>query len=128
MRHLSGRTKLDGFSEEIVLLDDQRPYLEGVNELLGQIAARGIHVKRMAAQDIPANAGLRGVPLLIVASPEGRVVYAGGYGNHSDQDVAIMQKSRAGETVAALPLLGCVVGKRFRQKADPFYLKYGFGN
>lgn len=128
MRHLMSRPKFDGFTEQLVLVDDQEPPLAGSSELISQLEVRGFSPKRVAVRDIPPGVGLRGVPLLVIASPEGRIAYIGGYGSRGDQDVSIMQKVRSGATASALPIVGCAVGRSLRRSVDPFHLKYTHEN
>jgi len=124
MRHLVSRPKFDGVTEQVVLVDDQEPLLPGSSELISQLKVRGFLPKRVAVRDIPPSVGLRGVPLLVIASPEDRIAYIGGYGDHSDQDVSIMQKVRSGASASPLPIVGCAVGRSLRRSVDPFHLKY----
>lgn len=62
--------------------------------------------------------GIEAAPSLIVVDPTGRVLYAGGYTDRkqgpSIDDLRIMQASRDGASVAALPLFGCAVSERLK--------------
>jgi hypothetical protein len=60
----------------------------------------------------------------VVAAPDGRAVYMGGYGAASDQDEEILRQVRAGGEPAALPILGCALSAHLRRQSDPFGLKY----
>jgi hypothetical protein len=124
MRHILSRPQFDGFTEQLVLVDDHEAPLPDSDDLIQQLRARGFASRRVEVRDIPEGVGLRGVPLLVVASPEGHIAYIGGYGNHSDQDANIMQKVRSGAVASALPIVGCAVGRSLRSRVDPFHLKY----
>jgi hypothetical protein len=101
-----------------------KPYLPGSDALLTKLAQQGFAVFHLAAKDISQDVGLRGVPLLIFASPENKIFYMAGYGSFGDQDTKILQQIRAGQRPKGLPVVGCAVGSQVRSKADPFRLKY----
>ena len=134
MKHLLARGRMTGAEEQIILvsgLEAGRPdasgsgsYLPEGHALLAALEQNGFPVRRVAIRDVPQQAGLRGVPLLIITDPSGSVAYIGGYGSRNDQDAQIFQSIRSGRRPAALPLLGCAVGARLQQASDPFHLKY----
>lgn len=124
MRHLLERPRLDHVDEQILVIDDDSPYLPESSGLLQRLRQQGFSVTHIAAKDIPGNVELRGVPLLLFVSPEGHLRYAGGYGSHYDQDLPILRQIRSGKSPRPLTLLGCAVGNRLKRKADPFRLKY----
>ncbi len=124
MQHLLARPPLDGAVEQIVLIDQGEPYLDGSEDLLKSLSARGFRISHRLSKEIPQQFGLRGVPLLIVATPLGKVAYLGGYGLREDQDTAVFERVRTGQEPPKLPVLGCAVGRQLRRSADPFHLKY----
>jgi len=115
---------MDGVVEEIVIVDGQEPYLPGSAELLTRLAKEGFAVNHIEAASLPPAAGLRGVPLLVLAGPEGSVRYSGGYGGNGDQDAVLLREIEAGHEIKPLAVVGCAVGSRLRRSADPFHLKY----
>jgi hypothetical protein len=127
LRHLLERRPLNGVAEQILLVDGlagSEQDLPGTSTLLDQLQHIGFAVRHIAAQDIPREYGLRGVPLLLVVSPRHQIAYLGGYGTHGDQDLRILSDLRSGHAAKVLPVLGCAVGSHLRQQADPFHLKY----
>jgi len=124
MKHLLKRHLLEGVSEEIVLVDGPERYLPGSADLVNGLEAEGFRVNHINAQDVPADSGLRGVPLLVFSAPGNNVAYIGGYGATGDGDNAIYDRIRHGNKVEVLPVRGCAIGERIRRKADPFRLKY----
>jgi len=124
MRHLLARDAFDGMQEQILVIDGEENYLPGSGDLLARLDQKGFPIMHIAAKDIPRNAGLRGIPLLIFASPGGKVAYIGGYGSNGDQDGEILRRIRSGQAPKPLAVLGCAIGGRLRRDADPFHLKY----
>jgi hypothetical protein len=124
MRHLLERGPMPGVQEEVVVVDGGEPYLDGSAGLMAGLAQAGFAVSHLAAAEVPADAGLHGVPLLVVAKPGRSVVYVGGYGAGGDQDGAIVRALRADQKATPLAVVGCAVGARVRREADPLHLKY----
>jgi len=124
MRHLLQRKEFPGVAEQILLIDGQESYLPGSEQLLTQLAQAGFPIAHLQADDLPPDAGLHGVPVLAIASPNGQVAYVGGYGSAGDQDGAILQQVQMGRAPKPLAILGCALGNRLRRKADPFHIKY----
>ena len=124
MRHLLERPTLRGADEEMLLIESTGAPLPGSEELARALEAHGMGVQRLDASEIPARFGLRGVPLLMIASPTGEVVYLGGYGPHEDQDEPLFERALAGRPTRALPIVGCAAGRAVMRQADPLGLKY----
>jgi hypothetical protein len=124
MRHLLQRHPMPGVTEQVLLVEDPEGDLKGTSELIRGLTDQNFAITRISAKDIPKQTGLRGVPMLVVASPENKVVYMGGYGSHEDQDGAVLKNVRTGKAANALPILGCAIGSRIRRQSDPFRLKY----
>lgn len=124
MRHLLERHPSDGIQEQILMVDSEEPELPETGTLLARLRLEGFPVTHIAAINIPADIGLNGLPLLVLASPEKKVAYLGGYGTRGDQDGRIFRQIRSGETPQTLAVIGCAVGSRLRRKVDPLHLKY----
>lgn len=124
MRHLIERRRLDGVVEQVVLVDDAAPYLPESAALVAGLERADFPVRHLAAKALPKEYGIRGVPLLLVVSPAKQVAYAGGYGADYNQDSAVLRQLRSGHAPPAIPILGCAVGRRVRQQADPLGWKY----
>jgi hypothetical protein len=127
MRHILARSPFDEMEEEILMIDGQEYYRPESSGLLESLDRKGFPVTHVSAKDISPDIGLRGVPLLIFAAPNGKIVYMGGYGTAGDQDSAILRQVRSGRATRPLAVLGCAIGSRTRRDADPFRLKYREG-
>lgn len=124
MQHLLKRHPFYGMAEQVLIIDGDEPYLPESNALLAQLRQKGFPVTHIAAKNIPQSTGLYGVPLLVVALPDSKIAYMGGYGNRGDQDGEILQQIRSGQAPRPLAVRGCAIGARLRRTADPFHLKY----
>lgn len=127
MAHLAERGPVPGITEQILLIDiTDGPdlYLPGSRSLLARLQRSGFTVHHLRSSDIPPTTGLRGVPLLLFANPEGHVAYLGGYGPRGDQDTILLADLRSGSSAAPLPVLGCAIGAHLRRTLDPLHLKY----
>ena len=124
MQHLIDRKPLTGVSEQVILLDGPAPDLPTTTNLVASLSAAGFTVSRVKADAVPADAALRGVPLLIFAAPNNTLLYMGGYGPSFDQDSAIFHQLQQKQRVTPLAATGCAVSQRMRRQADPFHIKY----
>jgi hypothetical protein len=124
MRHLLQRRPLDRIREQILMIGGEAPDLPDTADLPARLRLEGYSLTRIAATDIPAEIGLHGLPLLVVASPNKKIAYLGGYGPRGDQDIRIFKQVQSGEVPETFSVLGCAVGATLRRKADPLHLKY----
>lgn len=138
MAHLLARHPLPGVQEQILLIDNSdnpdnpdnsdanpEPYLPGTANLLTRLKDDGFQVTHLPPARIPANSGLHGVPLLLLASSGNtHKIYLGGYGRLNDQDTVLLAALRQGRPTTPLPILGCAVGAHLRRTLDPLHLKY----
>lgn len=124
MRHLLLRRMFSGIDEQIILIDEPEADLPESPALVGALKQQGFRIHRVAGRDIPPSIGLRGVPLLVIASPDSDIAYIGGYGVSGDQDGTLLEQARSKHRPDPLPLLGCAVGARLGRRADPFHLKF----
>lgn len=125
MRNLLTRGPMQGSLEQIIVADGDESYLPGTELLLRQLKEAGFKVTHRGAEDLVRDTGMRGVPLLVIVSPDRTVAYLGGYGVNGDQANIILASAIAGKTDTPLPIFGCAVGQRIRREVDPFGLKYG---
>jgi hypothetical protein len=124
LAHLAARGPLRNVAEQVLVVTGPETELPEAAANLQRVAARGFPVRWIDASAIPPGVGLLGVPLLVAVSPEGQIVYRGGYGEHSDQDTVVLQEVRARLLPTPLPLLGCAIGQHLRDRLDPLHLKY----
>jgi hypothetical protein len=119
MQTMLGRNPLPGAAEELFISDT-----EDASAPVAELTSRGYSVRFVNAKELADRYGVRGVPLFIAVSPEGRIVYAGGAGFRGDQDAVIWDQLRRSENPSRLPVLGCAMGSTLRGLADPFGWKY----
>jgi hypothetical protein len=124
MQHLLERRPLLTASEQVLILDGPAPDLPNTRQLIAKLTEAGFSVRELPSTDVPPEAALRGVPLLIFASPTDQILYMGGYGPAYDQDQSILERIDHQQTVQPLAAIGCAVSRSLRRQADPFHLKY----
>ena len=110
--------------EQVLLVDGPGDDLPGSKALAVKLQEEGFEVTHLAVKDIPEGIGLRGVPLLVIASPENKIAYLGGYGSAEEKDQEIYRQVLSGAQPKGLPIIGCAIGARLHRSADPFHLKY----
>lgn len=90
----------------------------GKVEPSAELTAR-FDVRRITPADLAAY-GVEGAPSLVVVSPDGRVLYAGGYTERKQgpaiEDLRIMASAKKGGTPGALPVFGCAVSDRLKSE------------
>jgi hypothetical protein len=126
MRHLLARY-LANAAEQILVLDPDSPSLAPLPEstaLLAALQQHGFSITHVAADSIPLSLGLHAVPFLVLASPSGEILYAGGYGISGDAGVALLAEAKAGSAPAALAILGCAASSTLQRRTDPLHLKF----
>lgn len=122
-RYLNARGRVDGLEETVLLMD-------AASELEPVVGSSGFAIEFSSATEIEHRFGIKGGPWLLLLNPAGEIVYSGGYvpvRAHAGvrfQDLAIWERCRAGEPVAALPAFGCASSASLREVLDPFHLKY----
>jgi hypothetical protein len=116
--YLAARAPLNNIIEEVLFIGAPDEFTD--REAL---AAAGFRVRTIRAEELQAL-GVKGAPLLIFISPQGEVVYTGGYGAGSYQDASIWSRLQTGALVPPLPVLGCAVGRGLKRQLDPLSWKY----
>lgn len=124
MQHLVKRRPRASMTEQVIVFEAGGPALAGTTELVSALASEGFKVQRLPISAIPTKAELRGVPLLIVVSPDGSILYMGGYGAAYDQDQTILARVQNHQQALPFETVGCAIGRRVQHAADPFHLKY----
>ena len=76
---------------------------------------QGFAVTHIAAEKIPQGIILHGVPLMLFASPENKILYIGRYGDSENQNSQILQQIRSGEA-PQLSVLGASHPKQRRRR------------
>lgn len=95
------------------------------------LVARGFHVELVDELALSDRHGIASVPSLLIARPDGRVVYRGAPQERPQMapiDLALYARARAGESLSPLPIIGCAVSHELQRRLDPLGLKYTGGN
>lgn len=106
--HLVSTSRPEGWSEIVLWVGTAPP---------PDALASSFDLRRVTTSDL-ASYGIEAAPSLIVADPDGRILYAGGYTERKQgpaiEDLTIMQSTRNGKSVASLPLFGCAVSENLK--------------
>lgn len=121
--HLTAAQRPAELDEVVVLVDDEgKPGAED-----RQLAAHGYRVSVITPEALRRDFDLEAAPVLVIARPDGEVVYAGGYTRHKQsdafEDLAILSELRQREDRAALPVFGCPTSDRLARQLDPLGLR-----
>lgn len=89
---------------------------------------RGFAVQEIAREALKERFGIESAPMLLIASPDGIVRYAGGYTLQNQgldyRDVEFLNLIRTGVAVGELPVYGCGVSRELQSYLDPIGVKY----
>ncbi len=120
-KYLIRRGPLQETNENVILLGSLKEQ--------DQLQLRGFKVSHRDARSIASEKAV-GVPFLMIHTPQGNNVYAGGYAkdfireNTPIQDQEILSYLQGGKTPAELPIFGCAVSHRIQSLLDPMGFKY----
>lgn len=121
-KYLLERGPQKDVAENVVILGSMK-------EEEGRLAARGFKVLHRDAREIASEKAV-GVPFLLITSPRGEAVYAGGYTSHTIKektplyDLKILASLQGGKPSEEFPIFGCAVSQRIQSLMDPFSFKY----
>lgn len=120
--HLVARgAQQDGVRERVLLI-------EANDEWRDQLEHVGFEVEAIDAERLAAEVGVDAAPTVVLRRPDGSLAYSGAYAPKRaapPQDVELLARARAGETLEAFPLFGCAVSRELQERSDPLRLKYG---
>ena len=110
--HLVSAPRPAGLHELAVVVDDAgKPGPEDA-----RLRAAGIAVVVVTPEMVHQLYHLEAAPVLAVMTPDGEVVYLGGYNRHKQsaayEDLAIIADLRAHHSARALPVFGCATSER----------------
>ncbi|WP_413558366.1 hypothetical protein [Bdellovibrio sp. HCB209] len=123
MAYLKSRGPEKSVNEEIVLLGRAPANTQ-------DLVAQGFTVRHLNPEEIKEDISKLGVPFLLVTTPKGDTVYAGGYSEKSVQDgspirdLEILGSLQGKGTVQNFPIFGCAISRKLQKLVDPFSLKY----
>jgi hypothetical protein len=112
LAHLTRRVPVAGVRERVlwVTRDGDGP------------AATGFEMEPITAEQLAARHGLEAAPVLVVIDPNGTVRYRGGYTARKQgfaiRDREIIQETLSGAAPPPLPVYGCPVSDRFRERTS----------
>lgn len=121
--HLTEGQRSAELDEAVLLVDDEGE--AGPEDQ--KLAAHGYRVSVITPEVLRRDFDLEAAPVLVIARPDGKVVYAGGYTRHKQsdafEDLAILSELRQREDRAALPVFGCPTSDRLARQLDPLGLR-----
>lgn len=121
-QYLLERGPQSSVEEVVVLLGEMKGEEKRLQE-------RGFQVQPREARELASEKAV-GVPFLLITSPAGDAVYAGGYSHQTlradspVRDLEILDSLRGGKTPQEFPIFGCAVSRRIQSLIDPLSLKY----
>lgn len=119
--HLMAAHRTRGVDELIVFVGDASRWRAAAAEV-------GLPIVEIDADRLWLDYGVQAAPVLAVVSARGQVEYLGGYFDHpaarQPLDADIVKAWQRGTVPAPLPVFGCAVGTRLRERLDPLGLVY----
>jgi hypothetical protein len=120
MTHLVTRRALPDVRERIVLVGHDEAFAKRARNA-------GFGFEEVTAEELALRYRAESAPMLLVASPAGKLLYAGGYADRKRgpdaKDVDVIRGLLGGERVEKLPLFGCAVSKKLQKDLDPLGLR-----
>lgn len=122
LTHLVDRGPRRDLDERVVVVDpeDAAP--------AERARAAGFDVESITRAELFARYKIEAAPLLVVASPAGKVAYVGGYTDRKQslavRDVDLESRLVRGEHVEPLPTFGCAVSTGLQRRVDPLGVRY----
>ena len=120
--HLLNRGVRTDVLENVIIVGDMKEEARRLQE-------KGFQVLAKDARTLASEKAV-GVPFMLVNSPRGDTVYAGGYANGFVKkgtpilDAEIIASVKGGKVASELPIFGCAVSQRIKSLIDPLGLKY----
>ncbi|MBO9666704.1 MAG: hypothetical protein J7501_07800 [Bdellovibrio sp.] len=109
--------------EEIVVLGPMPAQAQALKD-------KGYSLRALKPEEMTDDISHLGVPFLLISTPQGDNVYAGGYSEKSVQDgspirdLEILHSLQGKGTAKSFPIFGCAVSRRLQKVIDPFSIKY----
>ena len=124
--HLSARRARSDVRESVLLVGSDQA-------LVARLTRAGYRVDVLSPRQLREHFAIESAPLLIIAQPDERIAYLGGYTDHKQslpiRDSELIDTVLHGGAVIELPLFGCATSRALQRMLDPFALKYSlFGN
>ena len=120
LKHLLEREPIQDIEEVIVLVGEPEPNRE-------QLQKSKFNFEFLTPEELTRKYNVEAAPLLLVLSPDRAIRYSGGYTSRKQglvmQDLSLIRKTIAGETIPPLPVYGCGVSESIKALTDPLGLK-----
>ncbi|WP_413585119.1 hypothetical protein [Bdellovibrio sp. HCB274] len=123
MENLIQRGPASDVHEEVILLG--KPPIQ-----LQSLIGKGFTVRQMDPNELKEDISKLGVPFLLITTPKGETVYAGGYSEKPVKDggpirdLEILASLQGKGVVKNFPIFGCAVSRKLQKLVDPFSMKY----
>jgi hypothetical protein len=121
--YLKKRGPQSGISEQVLIIGKASAEILSLKD-------QGFPVRVVEAAEIKEDLSRLGVPFLLIATPNGDNVYAGGYSEKSVQDgspvrdLEILESLQGHRVPQSFPIFGCAISRKLQNLVDPFSLKY----
>lgn len=120
--HLFAKNRSSGIKEKLIIVDGDRP------EWAEQAKAHGFSYEVISPDELHSIYNIPAAPIMVVADPLGKVLYAGGYTTRKQgpdiKDLDLIQQVMAKNPVKPIPLFGCAIAEELQKLIDPFGFKY----
>lgn len=120
--HLLATPRPAATRELVVVVDDDGA--AGPED--ARLAAGGFGVEVIRPDELHTRFHLEASPVLVIMTPDDRIVYVGGYNRHKQsaayEDLAILAEVRADRSASSLPVYGCATSERLARALDPLQL------
>ncbi len=120
LNHLLQRDPLSEIEETIVIVGETDAIRESV-------AGSKFAIEWSTPEELKCRYGVDAAPLLVVFDYDGTIRYSGAYTARKQgfpiQDVQLIKRALAGESIQPLPLFGCGVSREMQSLTDPLGLK-----
>ncbi|MEE9336701.1 MAG: hypothetical protein V3U87_01360 [Methylococcaceae bacterium] len=122
IEHIFSDDRAVNIKEKLIIVDNARPEWEKLAK------AKGFSYQVITSKELHDVYNIPAAPIMVVADPQGKVHYAGGYTARKQgpdiQDIAIIEQLMKENPVKPIPLFGCAVAKGLQKVFDPLGLKY----
>ena len=120
LKHLLQREPLSDIEEKIIIVGG----LDATREL---VAGSRFAIDWTSPEELKSKYGVEAAPLLVVLDSDETIRYSGAYTARKQaypiQDVLLIKRALAGESIQSLPLFGCGVSGEMQSLTDPLGLK-----
>lgn len=121
--HLTAGGRPGDLDELVLLVDDEGR----AGEEDAKLVAHGYRVLIITPDELHRDYDLEAAPVLVIARPDGALVYVGGYTRHKRtnayEDLRILADLRQQGERDALPVFGCPTSERLSHLLDPLGLR-----